>query len=125
MVQEPNSSNSVLTDLGIKLNELEEKQRLLKDRILLIGNNLIFLKEEYDKQFLEIKKQLKQIDFDIKEIKQLNERIIYELNNSAKRSELNILKNQFKMFEPLQLARIKDVREIVKEELNKLQNKQN
>jgi len=113
-----NPFNAILTEFGIRLNELEEKQRLLKDRILLVGNNLISTKEGYEKQFLEIKKQLKQLDSEIKSIKQLNERITNEMMNFARKPELDILKRQFKMFEPLEFARIKDVRDIVKEELN-------
>ncbi len=109
--------NVILSEFGIRLNELEEKQRLLKDRILLIGNNLISTKDEYDSQFLSVKKQLKEISEEIKTIKQLNERIINEIGNFARKSELEILKRQFKIFEPLEFARIKDIRQIVREEI--------
>jgi len=112
--------NSIVTEFGIRMNELEEKQRLLKDRILLIGNNFIITRDEYDRQFLNIKKELKTIDLEIKTIKQLNERIINEIGNFARKTELDILKRQFKMFEPLEFARIKDIRSIVKEELTKI-----
>lgn len=114
------SINSITSELGIRLSELEEKQRLLKDRILLVGNNLISIKEAHDRQFYEIKKQLKEIESDIKSIKQLNERILSELGNFARKSELEILKRQFTMFEPLEFARMSDIREIVKEELSKI-----
>ncbi len=113
-----NPINAILTEFGIRLNELEEKQRLLKDRILLVGNNLISTKESYEKQFLEIKIQLKQLNSEVKSIKQLNERITNEMMNFARKSELDILKRQFKMFEPLGFARISDVKEIIREELN-------
>jgi hypothetical protein len=112
--------NAIISEFGIRMNELEEKQRLLKDRVLLIGNNLISTKEEYDKQLLDIKKQLKNIELDIKSIKQLNERIINELQNFARKPELEVLKKQFKLFEPLEFARMTDVRQIIKEELSKL-----
>ena len=116
--------NGLMNELGIRINELEEKQRILKDRILLIGNNLIGTKEELEKQSLESKRHFKNIEQDIKEIKQLNERILNELGNFARKNELEILKRQMKMFEPLEFARIKDIREIVKEELkNHLVNK--
>ena len=115
--------NVILSEFGIRLNELEEKQRLLKDRVLLVGNNLISTKEDYDKQLLFIKKQLKEIESEIKSIKQFNERITNELSNFARKSELDILKRQFKMFEPLEFARMKDVRDIIQEELNKKKTK--
>jgi len=116
-VQDP--LNNLLTDFGTRINEIEEKQRLLKDRLLLIGENLISSKEELDKQNFEFKKQIKQIDTEIKDIKQLNKRIIYEIGNFARKSEVEILERQFKMFSPLEFARIKDVKEIIKKELGK------
>lgn len=118
--QEPYPINSILSEFGIRLNELEEKQRLLKDRLLLIGNNLISTREDYDKDFLNLKKQLKEIQEELKAIKQLNERIINETNNFARKSEFEILKRQFKLFEPLEFARIKDIKQIVKEEILKI-----
>jgi len=42
-----------------QLRDLEEKQRILKDRLLLIGKNLIETKEQTNSKILEIKKSLK------------------------------------------------------------------
>jgi len=114
-----NPINSMLSELGIRMNELEEKQRLLKDRVLLIGNNLISSREDSEKEFLEIKKQLKIFESEIKSIKQLDERIINEIGNFARKSELEMIKRQFKIFDPLEYARIKDIKQIVREEINK------
>ena len=44
-----------------KLKDLEEKQRILKERILLIGETLIDVKEKNDDRFLEIKKDIEEI----------------------------------------------------------------
>ena len=117
-----NPINELLSEFGTRLNEIEEKQRLIKDRILLIGENLISTKEDSLKQDFEMKKQLKQIDFEIKSIKQLLTRVINELPNFARKSELAILERQFKMFEPLEFARIKDVKSIIKQEFSKQKN---
>ena len=114
-----------LSEFSTRLNELEEKQRLIKDRILLIGENLISTKEDSIKQDSEIKKQLKQIDYEIKSIKQLLVRVINELPNFARKSELGILERQMKMFQPLEFARIKDVKEIIKKEMQSKNIKNN
>jgi hypothetical protein len=116
--------NAILSEFGTRINEIEEKQRLLKDRILLIGENLISTKEEELKKDLEIKKHLKQIDQEIYSMKSLLSRIIGEISNSARKSELGILERQMKMFLPLELARIKDVKKIVKKEIKKLEKKE-
>ena len=53
----------------------------------------------------------------MKEIKQINKRIINELENLARKTELNILKRQMKMFQPLKFAKINDIERIVKKNL--------
>ena len=111
--------NSILSEFSTRLNEIEEKQRLLKDRLLLVGENLISTKEDQEKQLTEIKNQLKQMDFDIKTIKQLNKRITETLDEFARKSDLEILNRQLKMFQPLEFARISDIKKIVSEELKK------
>jgi len=120
-----NPINSLLGEFSTRLNEIEEKQRLIKDRILLIGENLISTKEDSLKQDFEIKKQLKQIDFEIRILKQLMSRVVNELPNFARKSELKILENQAKIFQPLEFARIKDVQNIVRKELKKTIKKKN
>lgn len=112
--------NNLLTEIGTRLNEIEEKQRLLKDRVLLIGENLISTKEEIEKQTLEFKKQIKQIEFELKSTKQLNKRIVEELNSFARKTELEILERQFKIFQPLELVRLKDIKEIVRKEIKNI-----
>ena len=117
MQQDPTSA--LLTEFSTRLNEIEEKQRLIKDRVLLIGENLISTKEELDKETSESKNQIKQIDFELKSLKQLVERITNELGNFARKSELEILDRQIKMFKPLKPVRAEDVKRIVREEMRK------
>lgn len=117
--QQQDPVSSLLTEFGTRLNEIEEKQRLIKDRILLVGENLISTKEDSLKQDSEIKIQLKQIDFEIKTLKRLMARVVNELPNFAKKSEVEILAKQAKIFQPLKFARIEDVQDIVKKELRK------
>jgi len=116
-IQDP--VNTFLLEFGTRLNEIEEKQRLIKDRILLIGKNLISTKEEAITQDFQIKKQLKQIDAEVKSLKQLMSRIVSEIPHFAKKNELKILERQMKIFQPLEFARIQDVKKIVKAELKK------
>jgi len=112
-------ATSLLLEFGTRLNEIEEKQRLIKDRLLLIGENLISTKEEIEKQNLEFKKKIKQTEFEIKSIKQITRRILDELGNFARKPEVEILHRQMKMFQPLEFARIQDVQDILKNKLRK------
>jgi len=109
-------TTALLSEFGTRLTEIEEKQRLIKDRLLLIGENLISTKEGIEKQDLEFKKQIKQIEFEIKSLKQITKRIVSELENFARKPELETLQRQMKMFEPLEFARIQDIEDIIKRE---------
>ena len=109
-------TTALLSEFGTRLNEIEEKQRLIKDRVLLIGENLISTKEEIEKEGTEFNKQIKQMGFELKTIKQLTKRIVNELQNFARKSEIEILERQFKMFEPLEFARIQDVEDLIKKQ---------
>tara|TARA_Y100000310_G_C20209144_1_gene590495 strand:- start:101 stop:487 length:387 start_codon:yes stop_codon:yes gene_type:complete len=112
-------TTALLSEFGTRLNEVEEKQRLIKDRILLIGENLISTKEEIEKENADVKKEMKQIGFELKTIKQLTKRVVNELQNFARKSEVEILERQSKIFDPLEFARYSDIEKLVKQEIKK------
>ena len=120
MQQSPQDpATALLSEFGTRINEVEEKQRLIKDRILLIGENLISTKEEIEKQDAIFKKELKEVQYELKIIKQLTKRIVNELQNFARKSEIEILQRQAKMFQPLEFVRLKEIEDIVKKEITK------
>ena len=118
MPQDP--TTALLSEFGTRLTEIEEKQRLIKDRLLLIGENLISTKEDIEKQNLEFKTKIKQTEFEIKTLKQITKRVVSELGNLARKPELEILQRQMKMFQPLEFARIQDIKSIVSDEIKKV-----
>jgi len=112
-------TTALLSEFGTRLTEIEEKQRLIKDRLLLIGENLISTKEDIEEQNLEFKTQLKNAESEIKSLRQIITRIVRELGNLARKPEVETLSRQVKMFQPLEFARMQDVRNIVNDEIKK------
>ena len=56
------------------------------------------------------------------EVKKLRERmqiVVEELQNFSRKDEVSLLRRQFKMFEPLQFARIEDVEKIIDEKIHR------
>ena len=84
-----------------KIRDLEEKQRILKDRLLLIGQNLIETREKTTQDILEIKKDVEEMKHTLDRIKAFLELISGELSKFAKKEDLEILSKQAKMFQPL------------------------
>lgn len=76
------------------LRNLEEKQHLLKDRILIIGKSFV---DEREKNFFEsqnLKKEIILIKEEHKRMKELLQRVSEQLSNTARREELLILQRQ-------------------------------
>lgn len=99
--QTQNPYENYLTEFSTRLADIEEKQRLIKDRVLLIGENLVSIKEEQEQGIFEIKKEVINLSQEIKSIKQLVSRLVNTMPELARKSELEILNRQFDMFEPL------------------------
>lgn len=112
--------NSLLAEFGTRLNEVEEKQRLIRDRALLIGENLIETKEESEHKNFELKIKMDEINLEIRNLKQLVHRIVNEVPTLARRSEIEILENQSKMFQPLELTTKKEVKLMIDKAIKNL-----
>lgn len=88
-------------DFSTHLLDLEEKQRLLRDRVLLIGKNLIESKERMETDITEIKLILTALQEDTRKIKDSILRISEELENKSRKTDVEILVKQMKMFQPM------------------------
>ena len=97
-----------------RVKDLEEKQNILKDRLLLIGQNLIETKEENYEKILEIKKEIEKMKKDVENIKSFIETISNEISKFARKDDLEILKRQAKMFQPLEFVRKSELKNFEK-----------
>ncbi len=93
-------TGQIFTDINTKIRDIEEKQRILKDRMLLIGQNLIETKEETKEKVLEIKKDLEMLKQKIDRIISFVETISGEFSKFARKEDLEILAKQARMFQP-------------------------
>lgn len=98
-------SGQYFTELNSKIRDLEGKQRLLKDRILLIGQNMIEMKEKSFQNNLETKKDIEIIKQNLEKIKTFLENLSGEISKFARKEDLEILSKQAKMFRPLKLSK--------------------
>ncbi|MDD5098621.1 MAG: hypothetical protein PHD31_02830 [Candidatus Pacebacteria bacterium] len=96
--QEQPMEPQFFSDLNTRLMDIEEKQRLLKDRVILIGRNLVEEREKTFKDIQEIKKSVMKLENESKEIKDLLQRIMEQIDNTARKEELMILQRQFDLF---------------------------
>jgi predicted nucleic acid-binding Zn-ribbon protein len=97
-------------DTNTKIRDLEEKQKMLKDRLLLIGQNLVDMKEKTSEEILEIKKDMEIIKRNMERLISFLETASAEFSKFARKEDLEILSKQAKMFKPLELSRKKDLK---------------
>jgi len=89
-----NQGDQFLSDVNTRLRDFEEKHRLVKERLLLVGQGLI---DERDKTFLEIqnlKKTVMKLEKDNERMKKILENLAMQANNSARKEDLAIIQRQ-------------------------------
>jgi len=101
---QPNYSQ-IFGEMNTKVRDLEEKQKILKNRLLLIGENLVEMKENSNEKTIEIKKEIEIIKHNMEKLLSFLESASSEFPKFAKKEDLNILAKQAKMFQPLEFVR--------------------
>jgi len=98
-----------------KIRDLEDKQGTLKDRVLLVGKNLVEIRERNNQDILELKKEIEMIKENIKRIKNFIEIVSNEISKFAKKEDLEILSKQAKIFQPLEFVRKTELKKMINE----------
>jgi len=111
-------------ELGLRLKDLEQGQKLMKERLLLIGQNLIESQEKNIHEQTELKKTISNLESDTIRLKETVLSLADELSRTARKEEIEILNRQFKMFQPLKFARIEDIEKIVNRKIKGKINKE-
>lgn len=101
MAEQYDPYTNYLGDFSIKIRDIEEKQRINRDRLLLIGKNLIETKEKTSLDLLEIKKDLENLKDDMIRIKEFLENISGEFSKFARKEDVELLAKQTKILKPL------------------------
>jgi len=100
--EQPDYLGQELGGLHTKMRDLEEKQRILKDRVLLIGQNLIEMKEKNTEDLLEMKKGIEIMKQSLERLHSFLETASAEFSKFARKDDLDILAKQARMFQPLE-----------------------
>ena len=122
MANEQNEGDSVqflLSDFNTRLRDIEERNRLIKERVLLLGQNLIDSKQKDDAEITILKKETFVLKKEFEKIKSTLNSLITESNKFVKKDEMAIIERMLKDFQPLEFMRKQDVEELIEKRLNK------
>lgn len=115
MADENFGDGNYFLEISTRLKDLEEKQRIIKDRALIIGNNLIETRENFHETIIEMKKDIENLKRDFQRMKIFIETVSDEFSKLARKEDLNILVKQAKMFQPLELVTKRDLEKLKKD----------
>lgn len=123
--QQDNQVSYLLSDFNTRLRDIEEKSRIIKQRVSLIGNNLLDSKEELEQEIQEIKTKQNEINKSLENLKTLVNNILDEHDNIVRKDEIIPIERMLKNFQPLEFARIKDVEKLIEQKIKEYKNQEN
>src|SRR3989344_9550037 len=91
-------NDRIFSDINTRIRDLEERQNLQKDRMLLISDSFVKEREKNFDEIQELRKTVEILKTDSMRIKEVLLRIGERLEKSARREELSILQRQFDLF---------------------------
>jgi len=104
----------LLADFNTRLRDLDERNKIIRERVLLLGENLISSRQDTEEELEKIKKDNQEIKKDLEKIKKISNSLLTEFNKFVKREEMVLIERMLKDFQPLEFMRKKDVEELIK-----------
>ena len=107
----------LLADFNTRLRDIDERNRLIRERVLLLGKNLISSRQDVEDELKENKKDNIEIKADLEKLKKTSSSLLTEFNKFVKREEIVLVERMLKDFQPLEFMRKKDVEELIENKL--------
>ncbi len=107
------SPEDILLDITSRVRGLEGKYNLLRDRVLIINNNMV---EEYKKIITETKiinGDIKEIKSDIFKLKESIRHLIKETEIFARKDDVQFLEKYINLWNPMKFVTEEDVLKII------------
>ncbi len=82
-------------DVSVRLRDIEEKNRLLRDRVLLLGETVIEERGKSFKEIQEMKSTVIKLKEEVDRLRELMQRMAEQITSMARKEELIILQKQF------------------------------
>lgn len=114
-----NQIKFLLSDFNTRLKDTDERNKLIRERVLLLGKNLISTRQETEDELNILKQENLSIKQDLEKLKKISNSLLTEFNKFVKREELALVERMLKDFQPLEFMRKKDVEELITKQINK------
>ncbi|MEM2768328.1 MAG: hypothetical protein QXL50_00150 [Candidatus Pacearchaeota archaeon] len=107
------------TQLLQRINEIEEKSNINKNKIDLLSNSLAKKTKKINEEIELIRNDLDNIKQEIEKLKQRVEYIISEFPNLARKEDLISIEKFINLWQPLKFATLEDVEKMIEKKMKK------
>lgn len=108
---------NIILDLNSRTRVLEGKYNLLRDKVIVINQNMM---DEYKKLLVDVKainSDIKEIQEELFKIKETIKHLIKELGLFAKKEDVRSLEKYINIWDPMKFVTEKEVNKLVDEKL--------
>ncbi len=114
-----NAVSALLAEFSTRLNDIEERERLLKERVLMLSRTLLKQEDKLGKEMSVVKDDVRNLNESMDKLKDAVQNIVSESSEFARREELRVLEKYMKIWEPLHYARMEDVEDMINKALKR------
>ncbi|HLC95900.1 MAG TPA: hypothetical protein VJH97_01090 [Candidatus Nanoarchaeia archaeon] len=108
-----------ITNLGRRLRVLEERNTNLQNRIGIIEQNMLSRHKQLNAEIKTMLSDMNELKKEINEIKDRTLMFVKELQMSAKKEDMGVLKKYIELWEPANFATHTEVEELIDEAFKK------
>ncbi|MFH1210004.1 MAG: hypothetical protein V1663_04415 [archaeon] len=95
---------------------LESKYNTMRERLLLINQNMIDEYKKVSEELKEVNQDMKDLKKELFEVREALNKIVYELQFFARKDNLKVLEKYINMWNPLHFVTEEEVLKLIKEE---------
>jgi hypothetical protein len=110
---------ALLAEFNTKINDIEERHNLLKEKVLLLSQSFLKESDRSNKELALIKSDIRDIKIEVERTKEALQHIITESAEFARKEELAVLQKYMKIWDPLKFVKEEDVQRMIDEALSK------
>ena len=115
MVQEVASEQDWLIDVASRIRTVEGQYNLLRDRVLIVNNNMIL---QYKKNLVEMNsfnEDVKDVKEDIFKLKEVVRHLLKEMDLFARKENVKVLEKYINLWNPMNFVTEKEVKKLIEE----------
>ncbi len=111
--QEEQRPGNIILDINARLREVEGKYNLLRDRALIINQNMIQQYKKTHSEINQINSDIKEIKTELFKIKEAMRHLISEMEYFAKKEDVRVLEKYITFWNPLKMVTETEVKRII------------